>query len=272
MKRLEKQIALVTGGGSGIGKAACKLFASEGAKVAVVDIDFQKASETAEEIHQAGGEACSIKTDVSSKGDVIRMMDRLRETYGDLDILFNNAGTILPGTIEEINENDWDRLININLTSMFLCIKYAIAGLKKTKGKIINMGSMNGLVGQQQNPAYSATKGAIIALTRSLAIDFAPYNVRVNAICPAGVITPLLADWFNRQPDPAQMQRDSDFSHMLGRTASSEEVAQLALYLASSESSFITGQAIPIEGGATLGYGAGPKAEWEAVEDTLLTK
>lgn len=265
MNRLAGKVAVITGGGSGIGRSASKLFAKEGAQVAVVDVDLHHAKETVTEIVKDGGDATLLQTDVSSKDDVLSMVDKVHSCYGEIDILFNNAGTILPGAIEDIEEESWQRLLDVNLTSMFLCMKYFSQDLKRNKGKVVNMSSMNGLVGQQNNPAYSATKGAIVALTRSLAVDFSPYGVRVNAICPAGVMTPLIEKWFSQQPDPEQMQKASDLSHLLGRTALPEEIANLALYLSSEESSFITGQAIPIEGGATLGYGAGPKAEWETI-------
>ncbi|WP_284285460.1 SDR family NAD(P)-dependent oxidoreductase [Alicyclobacillus fastidiosus] len=200
--------------------------------------------------------------DVSRKDSVLKMVDAVLSQYGRMDVLFNNAGIIMPNFIEDIDEADWHRVVSVNLTGVFLCIKYSLPELRKVRGKIINMGSMNGLVGQTKNPAYSATKGGVIAMTRSLAIDLAPSGVRVNAICPAGVVTPLLEKWFSLQPYPEEMRRNSDLSHMVGRTATADEIAKVALFLANDDSSFITGQAIQVEGGATLGYGSGPKPEW----------
>lgn len=262
--RFNGKVAIVTGGASGIGEVTAKQFAEEGAKVVIVDINEQKANKVMKEILDNGGESCFIQSDITDEEKVKELVSAVRDTYGTIDILFNNAGTILPRRVEDIDVEEWRNLIDTNLTSMFLCIKYALPDLKTNQGKIINMGSMNGVVGQQNNPAYSASKGAIISMTRSLALDLAPFNVRVNAVSPAGVMTPLIEEWFNEQPDPEQMRHASDLSHMLGRTAEPEEIANVVLFLASAESSFITGQAIPVEGGATLGYGSGPKPEWRA--------
>jgi len=254
---------LITGGASGIGESTAKKFAREGANVLIADIDVEKAQQVVENIKSEGGECSFYKTNISQEKEVNNLINKMHDIYGSIDTLFNNAGTIFPGKLEDINTSEWKNLMDINLTSMFLCIKYALSDLKENKGTIINMGSMNGLVGQQNNPAYSASKGAIIAMTKSLAVDFAPYNIRINAVCPAGVMTPLIEEWFNQQENPSQMQQASDLSHMLGRTAYPEEISNVVLFLASQESSFITGQAIPVEGGATLGYGSGPKPEWK---------
>ena len=140
---------------------------------------------------------------------------------------------------------------------------FLVAQLKASKGSIVNMGSMTGVVGQQFNPAYSATKGAVIALTKALAIDLAPLGIRVNSISPAGVKTPLLSDWLQKQENPEQASLAQDRSHLLGRTATSKEIANVALFLASDDSSFVTGENIVVDGGATIGYAAGPKPEWD---------
>lgn len=260
--KLKGKVAVVTGGGSGIGRATAHLFSRHGAKVVICDISPEKAKSVTSEILENGSEAVAITTDVSSEAQVEAMVRRVHGLYGGIDILFNNAAVILPKFIEEIENDEWRHLLDVNLSGVFYCIKQALPHLKVRHGCIVNMASMNGLVGQMKNPAYSATKGAVIALTKSLAVDLAPLGVRVNAICPAGVLTPLLEEWFQQQPNPERARSDCDRSHMMGRTASPEEIAQLALFLASNDSSFITGQAIPIDGGATLGYGVGSKAEW----------
>lgn len=262
MQRLKGQTAIITGAGSGIGRASAIAFASEGAKVVVVDVDRTSAESTVNEIQRHSGQAVAQVCDVSKSHDVRNAIETAVQTYGKIDILFNNAGIILPKPIEDIEEQEWDRLFEVNLKGMFLFIKYGLDELRKTKGKIINTGSMTGLAGQKKNPAYSATKGAVAALTRSLAIDLAPEGIRVNSFCPAGVLTPLLENWFSQHPDPQAIRKSQDLSHMLGRTATAEEIASVALFLASDEASFITGQSIPVEGGATIGYGVGPKAEW----------
>ncbi|GMA61242.1 glucose 1-dehydrogenase [Alicyclobacillus fastidiosus] len=262
MRRLDQRVAVVTGSGSGIGRAAAIMFAKEGAKVVVVDLDLPAAQETVRRIADEGGQAIAIRCDVSDAQDVKTSVERVVEHYGRLDILFNNAGIVLPKYIEEVEEAEWDHLFDINVKGCFLFIKYSLAHIRATKGTILNMGSMTGLAGQRRNPVYSATKGAVAALTRSLAIDLAPDGVRVNSICPAGVLTPLLEKWFAQQANPDEFRRGQDLSHLLGRTATPDEIASVAVFLASDEASFITGQSIPVEGGATIGYGVGPKAEW----------
>lgn len=257
-----EKVAVVTGGGSGIGRDTALLFSRHGAMVAVLDTTLEKAQSTADAIREKGGDSIGLFCDVSQADSVKAAFNEVLSHCGRIDILFNNAGIIMPGFIEDISDENWSRVVAVNLSGVFHCMKYAMPELKRRRGIVVNMASMNGLVGQMKNPAYSATKGGVIAMTRSVAIDVAPFGVRVNAVCPAGVMTPLLEDWFDKQPDPAQMKEYTDLSHMLGRTAMPEEIGRLVLYLASDDASFITGQAIPIEGGATLGYGMGPKAEW----------
>lgn len=263
--RIDNKVAIITGGASGIGAASAELFAKMGANVVIADLDVGKISSFISELERKGLSALGLKCDVSKESDVKSLIRITVEKFGKLDVVFNNAGTILPKRLEEIEEEQWDRLFRINVKSIFLSTKYAIPYLKKSKGSIINMASMTGVVGQQHNPAYSSTKGAVIAFTKAIAIDYAPYQVRVNSISPAGVRTPLLETWLEQQEDPIQASEAQDRSHMLGRTASSLEIAKVALFLASSESSFITGENIVADGGATLGYAAGPKPEWKTL-------
>lgn len=264
--RLRNKVAIITGGAGGIGEASSTLFASEGAQVVIADIQGEKATHLAHLIKEKGGEATAVQCDVSDKKQVQTLIDHAISQYGKIDVLFNNAGTILPKSLEDVKEAEWDKLFQINVKSMYLTIKEAGSHLRRTNGCIINMASMTGLCGQRNNAAYSATKGAIIALTKASAIDYAPYRVRVNAICPAGVTTPLLEKWFEQQKDPEMVRKEQDLSHMLGRTATSVEIAQVALFLASEDSSFMTGTAVPVEGGASLGYGSGVKPEWNYVK------
>lgn len=263
--RLRNKVAVITGGASGIGEASSVLFAFEGAKVVIADIQEQKANHLAHLIKNKGGEASAVRCDVSDEEQVRSLVGQTVSLYGKIDVLFNNAGTILPKPLEEVEAAEWDRLFQINVKSMYLTIKETGAHLRKTKGCVINMASMSGLDGQRNNAAYSATKGAVIALTKATAIDYAPHGVRINAICPAGVTTPLLEQWFEQQKNPEMIRKEQDLSHMLGRTATPEEIARVALFLASEDASFMTGTAVPVEGGATLGYGAGVKPEWNYV-------
>jgi NAD(P)-dependent dehydrogenase (short-subunit alcohol dehydrogenase family) len=264
--KLSGKVAIITGGASGIGEASSRLFAEEGANIVIADINEDETEKLVMELKEKGYNVIGAKCDVSNEFEVQALIEKTITSFGKIDIMFNNAGIILPKTLEDISVGEWDNLFSINVKSMYLTIKHAISYLKNTKGSIINMASMTGVIGQRKNAAYSATKGAIIAMTKAAAIDYAPYGVRVNAICPAGVDTPLLNKWFSQQKDPKKAKIDSDRSHMLGYTASTLEIARVALFLASDDSSFITGEDVHVEGGATLGYAAGPKPEWDYIE------
>ncbi|WP_201005710.1 SDR family NAD(P)-dependent oxidoreductase [Paenibacillus glycanilyticus] len=252
--KLSGKTAIVTGGSSGIGEAIVRLFAAEGANVVIADRKANDAARLIEQIQINGGSVIAVQTDVSKDEEVRRLMQETVLQFGRIDIVVNNAAAIMPKYLEEVEEEEWDRIFNVNLKSVFLMIKYSIAELKKTRGSIVNMSSLNGLIGQKMNPVYAATKGGMNALTKALALDYAPYGIRVNSICPAGVTTPLLEQWISQQADPVQTVRNLNAMHPLGRPATSEEVAQTALFLASDSSGFVTGVALPVDGGASLGY------------------
>jgi NAD(P)-dependent dehydrogenase (short-subunit alcohol dehydrogenase family) len=255
--QLTGKVAIITGAGSGIGEAAAKLFASMGAKVIIADWNEAEANRVADEInlmYSAYGSALAVKADVSSEQQVMLLVQQTMTAYGSIDILINNAAVVLPKELEDITEAEWTRTLDINLKSVYLMIKYCIPEIRKNRGSIVNMSSLSGLLGQRQNPVYSATKGAIIAMTKALALDYAKDGVRVNCICPAGVMTPLLEEWIEQQPDPRATVQALIDMHPLGRSATTEEVAKAVLYLASNQSNFITGIALPVDGGASLGY------------------
>jgi NAD(P)-dependent dehydrogenase (short-subunit alcohol dehydrogenase family) len=255
--QLEGKVAIITGAGSGIGEAAAKLFVSVGAKVIIADWNEAEANRVASEINQLypkQSSALAVKTDVSSEQEVKALVQQTLAAYDSIDILFNNAAVVLPKELEDITEAEWTRTLDINLKSVYLMIKYCIPEIRKSRGSIVNMSSLSGLLGQKQNPVYSATKGAIIAMTKALALDYAKDGVRVNCICPAGVLTPLLEEWIGQQPDPTATVQALIDMHPLGRCATTEEIAQAALYLASNQAYFITGVALPVDGGASLGY------------------
>ncbi|NRF95497.1 SDR family oxidoreductase [Paenibacillus frigoriresistens] len=251
---LAGKTAIVTGGSSGIGEAIVRLFAANGVKVVIADWNEQEAVRLADELMSSGQHVVSVKSDVSRAADVQSLIQETVQRFGQLDILVNNAAVILPKFIEEVEEAEWDRLLNINLKSVYLTVKHSLPYLKKSRGTIVNMASLNGLIGQKMNPVYAATKGGIVAMTKALALDYASDGVRVNCICPAGVSTPLLQHWIQEQDDPAATVQILNDMHPIGRPATSEEIAQAALFLASAQSGFVTGVALPVDGGASLGY------------------
>lgn len=251
---LSGKTAIVTGGSSGIGEAIVRLFVAHGANVVIANRNENDAARIIDELESQGANVLAVKTDVSKEEDVQRLMEQTIKRFGQIDIVVNNAAAIMPKFLEEFQVEEWDHIFNVNLKSVFLMIKYSIAELKKTRGSIVNLSSLNGLIGQKMNPVYAATKGGMNAMTKALALDYAPYGVRVNSICPAGVSTPLLDKWIQQQDDPQATVQALNDMHALGRPATSEEVAQVALFLASDASGFVTGVALPVDGGASLGY------------------
>ena len=248
--RLKDKVAIITGAASGIGKATAKLFAEHGAKVVVADIDKDGGSQTVTQIQNGGNEAIFVETDVTLKVDTEKMIAQTVETYGKLDILFNNAGIAMRLPVAELPEADWHRCLDVNLTGVFLCAKAAIPAMQKNGGgSIINMSSIYGVVGADVRAAYVASKGGVTNLTRGMALDYAENNIRVNCICPGFVETPLVAGVI-KTPEEYQALADK---HPMCRLGQPEEIAYGALYLASDESAFVTGIALPIDGGYTAG-------------------
>ncbi len=252
--RLKDKVALITGAGSGIGRESALLFAREGARVVVVDVDDEAGQETVRLIRENGGEATFVHADVSRAEDVRNMIAQAESTYSRLDILFNNAGIFHPkdGSVLETEEEVWDRVIDVNLKGVFLGCKYGIPALLRAGGGvIINTASFVALMGAAVSQiAYTASKGGVLALTREIAVEFARQNIRANALCPGPVETPLLAELLS---DPARRQRR--LVHIpMGRFARAEEIAHAALFLASDESSYVNGAAFIVDGGITAAY------------------
>lgn len=252
--KLKDKVAIITGSAKGIGKGCALVFAEEGAKVVIVDKDEKAGEQTVGEIAQRNGISKFVKTDLTISKDVQSMIANVIETFGQIDIMFNNAGYHISKNIEITSENEWEYIINTNLRSVFLCCKYSIPYLRKTKGCIINMSSMVGLIGQSNAGAYSATKGGIVAMTKGMALDFAKDGIRANVICPGWVQTPLVEDWFGQQKDPAKAREYIYSVHPLNRIATAKEIGDAAAFLASDEASFITGVALPVDGAVSLGY------------------
>ena len=252
--RLKEKVALITGAGSGIGREAALLFAREGAAVVAVDVAEAPGRETASAIEAAGGRARFVRADVSRAADVAAMIAAAEETYGRLNVLFNNAG-IFPaadGSVTDTDEEVWDLVMRVNLKGVFLGCKYGIPALLRAGGgSVINTASFVALMGAATPQiAYTASKGGVLSLTRETAVEFARRGIRVNALCPGPVDTPLMAELLS---DPARRARR--MVHIpFGRLARASEVAQAALFLASDESSYVNGAALSVDGGITVAY------------------
>jgi 2-keto-3-deoxy-L-fuconate dehydrogenase len=253
---LQGKVAVVTGAGSGIGAAIARLFAQRGAAIAVVDRDADAARRIAAEITTAGGAAAAHTCDVSDPASVIALFQTLEAASPRIHILVNNAGIAHVGTIEQTTPDDLDRLYRVNIFGVYLCARAAIPGmLRDGGGVILNMASIASLIGLPERFAYSMTKGAVLTMTRSIAVDYVKRGIRCNCICPARVHTPFVDGYLakNYPGREAEMMRTLSDYQPIGRMGQPEEIAHLALYLCSDEASFVTGQAYPIDGGVTAG-------------------
>jgi len=253
--KLHDCVVLITGAASGIGQATAELFASEGAKVACIDLDDAGTHETVRRIGQAGNEAIAVCADVSNASQVAAAVDQTIKTYGRIDILHNNAGMFLTKFLEDMTENEWDHLINVNLKSIFLGVKYVVPSMKRQgSGCIINTASVGSFLGQYRSSAYVASKGAVAMLTKSLALDYAQFNIRVNCIAPGSVETPMTQKAINESPDPAAAEKLERDHAPIGRFIRPKEIAQAALYLASDTAMAVTGTSLVVDGGYLAGY------------------
>jgi NAD(P)-dependent dehydrogenase (short-subunit alcohol dehydrogenase family) len=246
--RYKNKVAVVTGGSKGIGGATSQAFVSEGARVAVLDIDPPDFEATADEV-------LYIKTDVSRGDQVDAAFDQVTKKLGGVDVLVNNAGIQRYGTVVDTPEEQWDQVVGVNLKSYYLCARRAIPSmLERGGGVVVNVASVQAFVSQPKAAAYVASKCGVIGLTRAIAIDFAP-RVRCVAVCPGTTDTPMLHWAVNQSPDPAAVLQECNDMHPVGRIGTPEEIAELILYLASDKAGFITGQAIRIDGGLGIQIG-----------------
>jgi len=256
--KLKDRVVVITGSGSGIGRASAIEFAKDGARVIVADIDFTTARETVMQIEAAAGAALAIQTDVSSPVSVQNLVRKTIDTFGQVHVIFNNAAIQVNKTVEETTVEEWNREMAVNLGGIFLCSKYFLPHLRKTRGTIINMASVNGFFVEPMCAGYCATKGAIIALTKAMAIDHGKEGIRVNCICPGYIDAGLAEGYFQAQPDPAAARSAAGKLHALWRIGRPEEVGRVAVFLASDEASFMTGSAVVVDGG--FGSGLPPQS------------
>jgi meso-butanediol dehydrogenase/(S,S)-butanediol dehydrogenase/diacetyl reductase len=252
--KLNSKVAIVTGAGAGIGRATSLLFAREGAKVVALDLLADGIQALVKEIHAAGGEAEAIVADVSNAADVEQFVQKTLNRFGRIDILFNNAGIVVPGKIHEICETDWDRSMDVNVKSMYLMCRSVVPLFRKQGGGVIlNTSSAVVLRTVADRAVYTAAKGAVLALTRSMALDYVKDGIRVNCLCPGTVDTPSFQQRMAALGgDPVLARKQFEARQPMGRLGTADEIAEAALYLVSDASEFVTGVAFPIDGGLSL--------------------
>jgi len=249
--RLKDKIAIVTGAGSGIGRAIALAMVREGARVVLVGRRNDRVEAVAREVpREEQGSAMALAADVSKRDSIERVLQETAKAFGGINVLVNNAGILHPGTVEQITEAQWDETFNINVRGLWLLSRAVLPHLRKAGGgSIINVASVLGINGVRNRAAYAASKGAVVLLTKCMAIDHGHENIRVNAICPSFVETDLTAAVLSKAADPDAMRRERIGVHPIGRLGQPEDMAGLAVYLASDESSWVTGAVFPVDGG-----------------------
>ncbi|PSL46300.1 NAD(P)-dependent dehydrogenase (short-subunit alcohol dehydrogenase family) [Chitinophaga niastensis] len=252
MALLYQKTIFLTGGSTGIGWECAKAYAAAGANVVIAASSREQVEDA---IKQLGPQHLGVECDVSNASDVEAAILQTITKYGRLDAIHNNAGIATPSKpLHETSDQEWNRLMDVNLKSVLFTTRFGFEALKQTKGCILNTSSLVGEIGQENHAAYTATKGAMNALTKSMALDYAPYNIRVNAVSPAGVWTPMLREWSKEQPNPASIEKYLDKIHPLGYCPEGDVIADACVFLLSDKARFITGTILPVSGGAELGY------------------
>jgi NAD(P)-dependent dehydrogenase (short-subunit alcohol dehydrogenase family) len=253
MGRLDGKVAVVTGGAHGIGRASAKALAAEGAKVAIGDVDEADGNACADEIVDSSGDAMFLRTDVTSMDDVRALVGAAVERWGRLDVMVNNVGVAIAGAAGEMSEDDWRRVIDVNLTGVWRGMRVAIPiMLEAGRGSIVNMSSVQGHVGFVGWSGYAASKGGIDALTRQAAVEYAARGIRVNAIVPGTILTEMNERILREVDDPDALQAEWKSMHPIGRVGTPQEVAAVVVFLASEDSSFVTGESLRVDGGMVV--------------------
>lgn len=247
MSRLQGKTAIITGAGTGIGRAIALAYAREGAQIALVGRRSEPLHDVAK---QAGGSPLVLSGDVSQQSDIDRVLSAVKDRFGGLNVLVNNAGVLHIGTAEQITEEQWDQTFNVNVRGLWLLSRAVLPFMRAAGGgSIVNIASVLGINGARNRASYAPSKGAVILLTKCMAIDHGVENIRVNAICPSFVETDLTADVLRKAPDPAAVRRERVSVHPIGRLGQPDDIAGMAVYLASDESSWVTGAALAVDGG-----------------------
>ncbi len=250
--KLNEKVAIITGGAMGIGAATARLFALEGARIALIDIDTQRGEQTCREIQSQGGICRFYQADVSNGEQVAQAVKTILQDFKQVDILVNNAAIWRPGRVVDLDEGTWDRVLNTNLKGIFLVSKHVLPSMiEANHGVVINVASVAGLVGATDASAYTASKGGVVNLSRSMALDFAPFNIRVNCLCPGLTDTAQgdsVVGYYKPEADPSEAKRTWQPLHHIG---TADDIARAALYLASEDSAFMTGSIFVIDGGLT---------------------
>jgi NAD(P)-dependent dehydrogenase (short-subunit alcohol dehydrogenase family) len=256
--RLADKITVITGAGSGIGKCTALRFAKEGAFVVVNDLNEDSGNQTAREISEQGGKAIYIQADVTDSASIKQMVEEVIQTYGRIDVLFNNAGISNVGALHEVEPDTWDRIMSINVKGVYLPSKYSLPYMMERKsGTIINMSSCAAEMGLAKRAAYSTTKGAVLSLTKAMQVDYAPYNIRVNALLPGTIMTPFVENYLKTSyENPEEAIEKIKTRQLSGELGRPEDVAAAAVFLASDESKFMMGSPLYIDGGVVFGKNA----------------
>ncbi len=247
MARLQNKTAIITGAGTGIGRAIARAFVREGAKIALVGRRREPLDALA---HELGSAALVCAADVCKQNDIDRILQQVEANIGTPNVLVNNAGVLHIGTAEQLTEEQWDQTFNVNVRGVWMMSRAVLPSMRKAgRGSIVNVASVLGINGARLRAAYAASKGAVVLLTKCMAIDHGSEKIRVNAICPSFVETDLTAEVIRKAPDPNAVRKERIGVHPIGRLGEPEDIAGLAVYLASDESSWVTGAAMPVDGG-----------------------